>query len=117
MFLTGITKFTQISLFSVLNTVTNISFYDDYATVCGLTSDEIEKCFKEELKSLSEKRGWEALQTLKKLKEMYDGYHFSESLQGVFNPYSVLCALKEQRLKSFGLRAGNRDVAEVAEEF
>lgn len=105
-FLTGITKFTQISLFSVLNTVTNISFYDDYATVCGLTSDEIEKCFKEELKSLSEKRGWEALQTLKNLKEMYDGYHFSESLQGVFNPYSVLCALKEQRLKSFWIASG-----------
>ena len=105
-FLTGITKFTQISLFSVLNTVTNISFYDDYATVCGLTSDEIEKYFKEELKSLSEKRGWEALQTLKNLKEMYDGYHFSESLQGVFNPYSVLCALKEQRLKSFWIASG-----------
>ena len=105
-FLTGITKFTQISLFSVLNTVTNISFYNDYATVCGLTKDEIESCFGEELQELANKKGWNMEETLSRLKDMYDGYHFSESLQGVYNPFSVLCALNELRLKSFWIASG-----------
>lgn len=105
-FLTGITKFTQISLFSVLNTVTNISFYDDYATVCGLTKDEITSCLSEELQALADKKGWHMDETLSRLKDMYDGYHFSESMQGVYNPYSVFCALKEQRLKSFWIASG-----------
>lgn len=105
-FLTGITKFTQISLFSVLNTVTNISFYNDYATVCGLTKDEIESCLGEELHELANKKGWNMDDTLLRLKDMYDGYHFSESLQGVYNPFSVLCALNEQRLKSFWIASG-----------
>lgn len=105
-FLTGITKFTQISLFSVLNTVTNISFYNDYATVCGLTKDEIKSCLGEELHELANKKGWNMDDTLLRLKDMYDGYHFSESLQGVYNPFSVLCALNEQRLKSFWIASG-----------
>lgn len=105
-FLTGITKFTQISLFSVLNTVTNISFYNDYATICGLTEEEIKEHLHEELQVFANKKGWSMEGTLVKLKDMYDGYHFSESLQGVYNPYSVLCALKEQRLKSFWIASG-----------
>lgn len=105
-FLTGITKFTQISLFSVLNTVTNISFYDDYATICGLTEEELKACLHDELQALAEKKGWSMEDTLLKLKDMYNGYHFSESLRGVYNPYSVLCALKEQRLKSFWIASG-----------
>lgn len=105
-FLTGITKFTQISLFSVLNTLTNISFYNDYATVCGLTKDEIESCLGEELHELANKKGWNMEDTLSRLKDMYDGYHFSESLQGVYNPFSVLCALNELRLKSFWIASG-----------
>ena len=105
-FLTGITKFTQISLFSVLNTVTNISFYNDYATICGLTTEEINENLHEELREFADKKGWSFEDTLRKLKDMYDGYHFSESLQGVYNPYSVLCALKEQRLKSYWIASG-----------
>ena len=57
-FLTGITKFTQISLFSVLNTVTNISFYNDYATICGLTEEEIKEHLHEELQVFANKKGW-----------------------------------------------------------
>ena len=105
-FLTGITKFTQISLFSVLNTVTNISFYDDYATICGLTREEIKDYLHEELQAFADKKNWSMENTLQKLKDMYDGYHFSESLQGVYNPYSVLCSLKELRLKSFWIASG-----------
>ncbi len=105
-FLTGITKFTQISLFSVLNTVTNISFYNDYATVCGLTKDEIKGYLGEEVQGLADKKGWSLEETFLNLKDMYDGYHFSENLKGVYNPFSVLCALKEQRLKSFWIASG-----------
>lgn len=90
----------------MLNTLTNISFYNDYATVCGLTKDEIESCLGEELHELADKKGWNMDDTLSRLKDMYDGYHFSESLQGVYNPFSVLCALNEQRLKSFWIASG-----------
>ena len=105
-FLTGITKFTQISLFSVLNTISNISFYNSYATVCGLTTTEIKTYFKEELATLAAKKNWSIEQLMHELKNMYDGYHFSESLQGVYNPFSVISALKEQRIKSFWIASG-----------
>lgn len=105
-FLTGITKFTQISLFSVLNTIVNISFYNCYATVCGLTESEIRTCFKDDLEALAMKKGWNVEETMAQLKAMYDGYHFSESLQGVYNPFSVISALKEQKIKSFWIASG-----------
>ena len=55
--------------------MTNISFYNDYATVCGLTKDEIESCLGEELHELANKKGWNMDDTLSRLKDMYDGYH------------------------------------------
>lgn len=100
-FLTGITKFTQISLFSVLNTLSNISFYNSYSTICGLTQEEILENLKDEIQALAAQKKWDIDQTMHELKDMYDGYHFSESLQGVYNPFSVICALKERRLRPY----------------
>lgn len=105
-FLTGITKFTQISLFSVLNTLTNISFYNSYATVCGLTTEELTTSLGDQLQELASQKGWTLEQTIQELKDMYDGYHFSESMRGVFNPYSVICALKERRLRPYWIASG-----------
>lgn len=105
-FLTGITKFTQISLFSVLNTLTNISFHNCYATVCGLTKEELKDYLSDNLHELASQKGWTIEQTMQELKDMYDGYHFSESMKGVFNPFSVICALKQQRLRPYWIASG-----------
>lgn len=105
-FLTGITKFTQISLFSVLNTLSNLSFNNRYATVCGLTTEELQNSLGDQLQELASYKGWTIEHTIQELKDMYDGYHFSESMKGVFNPFSVICALKEQRLRPYWIASG-----------
>lgn len=117
-FLTGITKFTQISLFSVLNTLTNISFKEEYASICGLTTDEILAEFKPEIDRLAEKKSWTLQQTISMLQEKYDGYHFSENLVGVFNPFSVLSALNEGKLKSYWMATGaNAMLMKILKDF
>ena len=77
-FLTGITKFTQISLFSVLNNLFNISFEPQFASICGITEKEISDYFGLEPEEMSKVNGWTIDETHRKLKEYYDGYHFSE---------------------------------------
>lgn len=105
-FVTGITKFTQISLFSVLNTLTNISFRNEYASVCGLTTKEITSYFKPELQHLAERRSWSMDECIAELQKKYDGYHFAENLVGVHNPFSVLNALREGKLISYWMATG-----------
>ena len=78
-FLTGITKFTQISLFSVLNNISNISFEAPYAAVCGITKSEIKEYFRPEIASMAEQNGWTEDDTVQHLKDYYDGYHFSHN--------------------------------------
>ena len=72
-FITGITKFTQISLFSELNNLTNISFLPEYAAICGITEEEIGQNFKPELERMAEVNGWTLQQTHDNLKDYYDG--------------------------------------------
>lgn len=106
-FITGITKFTQISLFSVLNNLTNLSVLPEYVAVCGITQQEIIEYFQEELVELGKKNKWDELTTLQKLKGYYDGYHFSgESMTDIFNPYSLICALAQKRIKNFWVASG-----------
>lgn len=117
-FITGITKFTQISLFSVLNTLTNISFYNEYASICGLTTDEITSYFKSELERLAARRHWTITQAISELQKKYDGYHFSESLVGVHNPFSVLSALNEGKLRSYWMATGaNAMLMQILKDF
>ena len=106
-FITGITKFTQISLFSVLNNLTNISFQPEYAAVCGITEQEIEDNFKPELEQMGEENGWSLQQTHDKLKDYYDGYHFSRrNMVDVYNPYSLVNALATRELSNFWAASG-----------
>ena len=106
-FITGITKFTQISLFSVLNNLTNLSVLPEYVAVCGITKQEITDYFDDELQELGEKNNWDMETTLKNLKSYYDGYHFSgENMTDIFNPYSLVCALAQKRIKNFWVASG-----------
>ena len=106
-FLTGITKFTQISLFSVLNNLTNISFQPDYAAICGITEDEIGENFQLELQKMANANGWTLQETHDRLKEYYDGYHFSEdNMVDIYNPFSLVNALSQSKLRSFWASSG-----------
>ena len=106
-FITGITKFTQISLFSALNNLTNISFLPQYAPLCGITEEEISENFMPELKKMAEVNGWTLQQTHDKLKEYYDGYHFSEdNMIDVYNPFSLVNALSKSKVLNFWTASG-----------
>ena len=106
-FITGITKFTQISLFSVLNNLTNISFLPEYAAICGITEEEIGENFKPELERMAEVNGWTLQQTHDNLKDYYDGYHFSRrNMVDIYNPFSLLNALDTQDLSCFWVSSG-----------
>ena len=85
-FITGITKFTQISLFSVLNNLSNISFEPEYAAICGITKEEVMRDFKPEINKLAEYEDWTFDEATAQLTAYYDGYHFSRrNMVDVFN--------------------------------
>ncbi len=106
-FITGITKFTQISLFSVLNNLTNISFFPQYVSICGITEKEIADNFKAEVNRMGEMNGWDAQETHDHLKEYYDGYHFCyRNLIDIYNPYSLINALNTGELMNYWAASG-----------
>ncbi len=106
-FITGITKFTQISLFSVLNNLTNISFYPQNAALCGITKQEMTDDFMPEIEEMGKKNGWTAEETVAQLQANYDGYHFSaDNMVDVFNPFSLINALDESKIKNYWASSG-----------
>ena len=106
-FITGITKFTQISLFSVLNNLSNISFDAPYAAICGITKQEITDNFMPEIEAMGEKNGWTVEETLERLKANYDGYHFSaDNMVDVFNPFSLVNALSDRKTRNYWASSG-----------
>ena len=106
-FITGITKFTQISLFSVLNNLNNISFDAEYASICGITKQELTDYFIPEIEKLGKKEGWTIDEALDQLKAHYDGYHFSaDNMVDIFNPFSVINALSNSKLRNYWASSG-----------
>lgn len=106
-FITGITKFTHQSLFSILNNLTVQSLSPKYATVCGMTHNEIVENFSPELQSMAKVNGWSMEETLSRLKEEYDGYFFSTGQdEGIYNPFSVINALDSGKIASYWAFSG-----------
>ena len=105
-FLTGITKFSQLSIFSELNNITNISMRDDYAGICGITKEELLENMSEDIDMLAEAKGLSRENTIAKLKEHYDGYHFSGVSPDVFNPYSLLNCFAERNFGAYWFGSG-----------
>ena len=105
-FLTGITKFSQLSIFSELNNISNISMDDDYAGICGITKEELLSQMKEDIDILADKLCLSHEQTVAKLKENYDGYHFAWPSSDIFNPYSLLTCFAKQKLDSYWFGSG-----------
>ena len=105
-FITGITKFTQISLFSVLNNLSNISFEPEYAAICGITKEEVLRDFKPEINKLAEYEDWTFDEAVAQLTAYYDGYHFTRFSPDIFNPYSLLNCLAENKFGSYWFTSG-----------
>ena len=106
-FITGITKFTQISLFSVLNNLSNISFDSEYAALCGITKEEVLRDFKPEINKLAASKGWTFDEAVVQLTAYYDGYHFChENMVDIFNPFSLINALADSKLKNYWASSG-----------
>jgi len=106
-FITGITKFTQISLFSVLNNLSNISFDSEYAALCGITKDEMLRDFRPEINKLAEYEGCTFDEAVALLTAHYDGYHFShDNMVDVFNPFSLINALADSKLRNYWASSG-----------
>ena len=105
-FLTGITKFSQVSIFSELNNIKNISLDDEYAGVCGITKEELLTQMSEDIDVLAEAQGMTREETIAKLKENYDGYHFSPASPDVFNPYSLLNCFDDKNFGAYWFSSG-----------
>lgn len=105
-FLTGITKFSQVSIFSELNNIKNISLDDEYAGVCGITKEELLTQMSEDIDVLAEALEMTREETIAKLKENYDGYHFSPASPDVFNPYSLLNCFDDKNFGAYWFSSG-----------
>ncbi len=105
-FLTGITKFSQVSIFSELNNIRNISMDDEYAGICGITNEELMEQMGEDIEMLAKANGLSKEEAIDKLKEHYDGYHFSAFSPDVFNPYSLLNCFAERKFGAYWFASG-----------
>ena len=105
-FLTGITKFSQVSIFSELNNITNISMDDEYAGICGVTEEELLTQMSEDIDMLAETQEMSREATIAKLKEHYDGYHFASASPDVFNPYSLFNCFSERKFGKYWFSSG-----------
>jgi hypothetical protein len=105
-FITGITKFSQLSIFSTINNLENISMSEQYAAICGITEREIHQYFQQGVEALGKKHGLDVEVCYARLKEKYDGYHFSIASEDIYNPFSLLSALKRQVFDSFWFTTG-----------
>ncbi len=105
-FLTGITKFSQLSIFSELNNIKNISMDKGYASICGITEDEMLSQLKPGIENLAKEKGYSYGEAVEELKSTYDGYHFTLPSLDIYNPYSLLNALDDKEIKSYWFSTG-----------
>ncbi|MCQ2966806.1 MAG: ATP-binding protein, partial [Alphaproteobacteria bacterium] len=105
-FITGITKFSQLSIFSTLNNLNKISLLPDYDCICGITEDELQTQLLPYLEVFAQKNEITINQAFNKLLEYYDGYHFSDGETRVFNPFSLIKALNDKRLNYYWFDSG-----------
>ena len=105
-FLTGITKFSQLSIFSALSNLTDITLKDSYASICGITRDELVTTLMPEVEHMAQVLGISVDNVLAKLKYKYDGYHFTKNCPDIYNPFSLLNSLKECELRNYWYSTG-----------
>ena len=104
--LTGVTKFAKVSVFSDLNNLNDISMSPRFHNICGITDEELHTVFDEEIQALADANKQTKEQAYNQLKRTYDGYHFTNDTQGLYNPFSVLWTLNEKRYGSYWFSTG-----------
>ena len=105
-FITGITKFSQLSIFSTINNLKIISMLPQFSTLCGITDEEIDTVLTEDVAAMAEHKKMSKAQMREKLRVMYDGYHFSPNSKAVYNPYSLFNALQDRDLQNYWFSTG-----------
>lgn len=105
-FLTGVTKFGKVSVFSALNNLIDLSMDERYAAICGMTEEEIHTNLEEELFELADKLKMSYEEVCRELKTCYDGYHFVENSVGIYNPFSVLNTFFKMKFGSYWFETG-----------
>lgn len=105
-FITGVTKFSKVSIFSDLNQLWDISLDEHYNAVCGITETEMKENFTPEIENLAQKNKQSVAECLSALKKMYDGYHFFPHGTGLYNPFSIISAFAAQRINSYWFATG-----------
>ena len=105
-FLTGVSKIGKMSVFSGLNNLTDISIEPEYSDICGISEEDLHKCFDESVAELAEANNFGIDECYGKLKDMYDGYHFSEESDGMYNPFSLLSTFRSRKFKEYWFETG-----------
>ena len=106
-FITGVTRFDKVSIFSDLNNLRDISLSEEFTAICGITKEELVSNFKPEIENMAEKNKITTDECLAELKKHYDGYHFSADTDtDIFNPYSLLCAFADRSFGSYWFSTG-----------
>ena len=105
-FLTGITKFSQLSIFSELNNLTNISMFPEFAGICGITKEEMLTQAHDYIERLAKANEWTTEETVEQLTQQYDGYHFTWPSPDIFNPFSLLNAFNAKRVDNYWFASG-----------
>ena len=105
-FITGISKFSQLSIFSELNNLKILTMKNDYAAACGFTEEELLNTYKEDIEELAEENDMTYDEAVAALRYHYDGYHFSAKSPGIYNPFSIINALDDKELNSYWFSSG-----------
>lgn len=105
-FFTGVTKFSKVSIFSDLNQLEDISLADKYGCICGITEEEVRSELDAEIVNMAGANDMTRDECLSELASMYDGYHFSAKSESVYNPFSLLTALKQEKFGSYWFSTG-----------
>lgn len=104
--LTGVSRFSRLSIFSDLNNLIDISMDDEYAAICGITEQELLSNCRPGIGVLAEYNGWSCCEAVERLKDNYDGYHFARRSPDIYNPFSLLCALKRKEIGDYWFATG-----------
>ena len=105
-FITGITKFSQLSIFSTINNLKNVTLLPRFSALCGFTEQEVTTAFADDIKDMSEAHGCTAEEMFQKIKLRYDGYHFASVSEDIYNPFSLLNAFVDQELQNYWFASG-----------
>lgn len=105
-FLTGITKFSQLSIFSTINNIKNVTMLPQFSAICGITEHEVKTELDKDIDKMAAKYKCSPEEMFEKLKTRYDGYHFSEESEDIYNPYSLLNAFTDNKLANYWFESG-----------